>query len=101
MQPRRAWMKPWSPLITSKSRDAPSLASAGRRPAATESIVAGAEDAGFHWVTMPDGVEVRGDELFDPASIGGPVAPGYEMAHQDPRWQTRPPGCERVRGGTR
>jgi hypothetical protein len=50
---------------------------------------------------MPDGVEVRGDELFDPASIGGPVAPGYEMAHQDPRWQTRPPGCERVRGGTR
>lgn len=64
-------------------------------------IQAGAEDAGFHWVTMPDGVEVRGDELFDPAKMRELFAVGYEMARSGPRWQTRPPGYERVVGGTR
>lgn len=64
-------------------------------------LLAGAEDAGFHWVTMPDGVEVRGDELFDPAKMRELFALGYEMARQGPRWQTRPPGFERVLGGTR
>jgi predicted acylesterase/phospholipase RssA len=64
-------------------------------------IQAGAEDAGFHWVTMPDGVEVRGDELFDPAKMRELFAVGYEMARPGPRWQTRPPGYERVVGGSR
>lgn len=64
-------------------------------------LLAGAEDAGFHWVTMPDGVEVRGDELFDPAKMRELFALGYEMARQGPRWQTRPPGYERILGGTR
>jgi len=61
----------------------------------------GAEDAGFHWVTMPDGVELRGDELFDPLRMRELFALGYEMARQGPHWQTRPPGYARVLGGNR
>jgi hypothetical protein len=61
----------------------------------------GAEGAGFHWVTMPDGVELRGEELFDPVRMRELFALGYEMARPGPRWQTRPPGYERVLGGTR
>jgi predicted acylesterase/phospholipase RssA len=64
-------------------------------------LQAGAEDAGFHWVTMPDGVEVRGDELFDPAKMRELFALGYQMARRGPHWQTRPPGYERVVGSTR
>jgi predicted acylesterase/phospholipase RssA len=64
-------------------------------------VQAGAEDAGFHWVTMPDGVELRGDELFDPAKMRELFAVGYEKARSGPRWQTRPPGYERVVGGAR
>lgn len=64
-------------------------------------LLAGAEEAGFHWVTMPDGVEIRGDELFDPTKMRELFALGREMARQGPRWQTRPPGYERVLGGTR
>ena len=59
----------------------------------------GAEEAGFHWVTMPDGVEVRGNEIFDPAKMSELFALGYEMARNGPRWQTKPPGYERVLGG--
>lgn len=61
----------------------------------------GAEDAGFHWVTMPDGVEVRGDELFDPAKMRQLFTLGYELAHKGPRWETRPPAYERVMGNPR
>jgi len=59
----------------------------------------GAEGAGFHWVTMPDGVEVRGDELFDPAKMRQLFALGYELARNGPRWDTRPPAYQRVIGG--
>jgi len=61
----------------------------------------GAEDAGFHWVTMPDGVEVRGDELFDPAKMRQLFSLGYEMARKGPRWETQPPAFERVMGNVR
>ncbi len=60
-----------------------------------------AEDAGFHWVTMPDGIEVRGDELFDPAKMRQLYSVGYAMARNGPRWETRPPAFERVMGGDR
>ena len=61
-------------------------------------LATSAEDAGFHWVTMPDGVEVRGDELFDPARMQELFALGYRMARDGPRWETRPPGYGRVMG---
>jgi len=63
-------------------------------------VQTGAEGAGFHWVTMPDGVELRGDELFDPAKMRRLFALGYDMARKGPRWETRPPGYQRVIGGT-
>jgi predicted acylesterase/phospholipase RssA len=56
----------------------------------------GAENAGFHWVTMPDGVELRGDEIFDPAKMRQLFTLGYEMARKGPRWETLPPGYQRV-----
>jgi hypothetical protein len=61
-------------------------------------LATSAEDAGFHWVTMPDGVEVRGDELFDPVRMQELFALGYRMARDGPRWETRPPGYGRVMG---
>ena len=64
-------------------------------------VATSAEDAGFHWITMPDGVEVRGDELFDPAKMQELFALGYRMARDGPRWETRPPGYERVRAGSK
>lgn len=64
-------------------------------------LQAEAEKAGFHWVTMPDGVEVRGGELFDPAKMRELFAVGYEMARPGPRWKTRPPSYERIVGDPR
>lgn len=55
-------------------------------------VFTGMEGAGFHWVTMPDGVEVRGDELFDPAKMQELFDLGYRMARGGPTWATRPPG---------
>jgi predicted acylesterase/phospholipase RssA len=64
-------------------------------------VATSAEAAGFHWVTMPDGVEVRGDELFDPAKMQELFALGYRMARDGPRWETLPPGYERVRDASK
>jgi predicted acylesterase/phospholipase RssA len=64
-------------------------------------LATSAEDAGFHWVTMPDGVEVRGDELFDPARMQELFAVGYRMAREGPSWETRPPGYGRVMGASK
>jgi len=64
-------------------------------------VQTGAEGAGFHWVTMPDGVELRGGELFDPVQMRRLFDLGYDMARQGPRWETRPPGYQRVIGGAR
>jgi len=55
-------------------------------------VMTGMEDAGFHWVTMPDGVEVRGDELFDPIKMQQLFDLGYGMARNGPSWATWPPG---------
>lgn len=59
------------------------------------------EDAGFHWVTMPDGVEVRGDELFDPARMRQLFALGYAKAREGPRWETQPPAFQRLLKGAK
>lgn len=64
-------------------------------------VATSAEAAGFHWVTMPDGVEVRGDELFDPAKMQELFALGYRMARDGPHWETLPPGYQRVRNASK
>ncbi len=58
-------------------------------------VATNSEAAGFHWVTMPDGVEVRGDELFDPVKMMQLYQVGYDMARKGPRWETRPPAYGR------
>jgi len=59
-------------------------------------IYAFAREAGasFHWVTIPEGVEIEGDEVFDPVKMGRLYEVGYRTATVGPVWATRPPGFE-------
>jgi predicted acylesterase/phospholipase RssA len=50
------------------------------------------EQAGFHWITIPNGVELVGDELFDPARMAELYELGYRNALDGPSWSTDPPG---------
>jgi predicted acylesterase/phospholipase RssA len=50
------------------------------------------EQAGFHWITIPNGVELAGDELFDPSRMGELYEVGYRSALDGPSWSTGPPG---------
>jgi predicted acylesterase/phospholipase RssA len=54
--------------------------------------VASREQAGFHWVTIPEGVELAGDEVFDPARMTELFELGYRQALAGPVWVTDPPG---------
>jgi hypothetical protein len=51
-------------------------------------------EASFHWVTIPEGVEIEGDEVFDPVTMGKLYEVGYRTAMAGPVWATRPPGFE-------
>lgn len=50
------------------------------------------EQAEFNWITMPDGVELAGDELFDPVLMRGLYDLGYANALAGQVWATVPPG---------
>lgn len=50
------------------------------------------EQAGFNWITMPHGVELAGDELFDPVLMRGLFDLGYANAVAGQVWATVPPG---------
>ena len=50
------------------------------------------EHADYHWITIPDGVELAGEELFDPVRMGGLYDVGYRNALAGPSWSTEPPG---------
>lgn len=50
------------------------------------------ESAGFKWITIPEGVELSGDETFDPAVMGRLFEVGYRKALEGPAWATDPPG---------
>jgi hypothetical protein len=49
------------------------------------------EGSGFHWVTIPDGIDIRGSETFDPVVMQRLYDVGYQMARDGPKWDTRPP----------
>lgn len=49
--------------------------------------------AGFHWVTIPEGVEIAGEETFDPVQMRALYDFGYQSARAGPVWETRPPGA--------
>jgi hypothetical protein len=50
------------------------------------------EQAGFHWVTLPDGVELAGNQLFDPIKMQQLYDIGYRAARAEQVWSTIPPG---------
>ena len=50
------------------------------------------EDARFHWVTIPEGVELGGDEAFDPVKMTELYEVGYRDALAGPRWRRELPG---------
>lgn len=62
---------------------------------------AGRDGAGFHWITIPETVEIDGEEVFDPVAMGRLYESGYDLAQPSgPPWTTRPPGAGRSgRGG--
>lgn len=54
--------------------------------------VASREQAGFRWITIPRGVELYGEELFDPVKMRELYEVGYRLAASGPPWETQPPG---------
>ncbi len=53
------------------------------------------EQAGFFWVTIPEGVELVGEQLFDPVLMGELYEFGYRNAVAGQTWMTEPPGLRR------
>jgi len=54
--------------------------------------VAVREEAGFKWITMPNGVELERSELFDPVLMQALYDLGYGNAVAGQVWATEPPG---------
>ena len=50
------------------------------------------EQASFHWVTIPEGVEIPGAGAFDPAKMTELYEVGYRTALAGPVWSVDPPG---------
>lgn len=55
------------------------------------------EQADFQWVTIPDGFELAGDEIFDPVRMGKLYEVGYQKALAGQQWVLEPPGLARDR----
>ena len=52
------------------------------------------ERASFHWVTIPEGVEIPGTGAFDPAKMTELYEVGYRTALAGPVWSVDPPGLQ-------
>jgi hypothetical protein len=52
------------------------------------------EEASFHWVTIPAGVEIPGTAVFDPAKMTALYEVGYRNALAGPVWSVDPPGLQ-------
>ena len=48
--------------------------------------------ASFYWITIPEGVELEGNEVFDPVVMRRLYDVGNETARKGPPWITRAPG---------
>jgi hypothetical protein len=57
------------------------------------------ERSGFFWITIPNGVEMRGSEIFDQVLMRQLYDLGYEAARTGPTWRTRPPAVLDMDGG--
>lgn len=58
------------------------------------------ERSGYHWITIPDGVNLSGEEIFDPVIMQQLYDIGYEIARAGPPWNILPPGVRGDTGGT-
>jgi len=50
--------------------------------------------AGYHWITIPNGVELAGDETFDPIAMRRLYDIGFAKSRDGPEWATAPPGAQ-------
>ena len=48
---------------------------------------------GYHWITIPNGVELAGDETFDPVAMRRLYDIGFGKSRDGPGWATAPPGA--------
>jgi hypothetical protein len=51
------------------------------------------QGAGYHWITIPNGVELAGDETFDPVAMRRLYDIGFAKSREGPEWATAPPGA--------
>ena len=51
------------------------------------------QGAGYHWITIPNGVELAGDETFDPVAMRRLYDLGFAKSRDGPEWATAPPGA--------
>jgi hypothetical protein len=54
------------------------------------------EQASFHWVTIPNDVDMNGDEIFDPVKMQMLYRVGFGIAVTGDGWATRPPGQQQA-----
>jgi hypothetical protein len=52
------------------------------------------KSAGFKWITIPEGAELSGNQLFDPVVMRQLYEVGYQKALAGPVWSTDPPGLQ-------
>jgi len=52
------------------------------------------DGAGYHWVTIPETFDLRGNEVFDQVKMSALYDLGYQVARGGPPWTTRPPYFE-------
>ncbi len=50
------------------------------------------EQAEFQWITIPQGVDLSGAEVFDPVTMRELYQIGYKQALAGPLWEVDPPG---------
>jgi hypothetical protein len=50
------------------------------------------EQSGFNWITIPEDVELAGNELFDPVKMRELYELGHQRARAELPWITDPPG---------
>jgi hypothetical protein len=50
------------------------------------------ERAGYNWITIPEDVDLAGNELFDPVKMRELYELGHQRARADSPWSTDPPG---------
>jgi predicted patatin/cPLA2 family phospholipase len=48
--------------------------------------------ADFHWITIPEGIAIAEEEVFDPVAMRALYDVGYRSAAAGAQWATRPPG---------